>query len=257
MKARRQFDLWFAPVPGWVCMRELCGHDEELVSGTGTDVAIALLDQLLVDAPGVVLQPGQAEKLVAADRDRLLAAVYRWTFGERIESTVRCSFCDVRFDLDFEIVHLLAMQQPERLAVTDGVYTLSDGRRFRLPVGADELAVAGMATERAEAALLERCLVEGDPKHDPESVIAAMQAVAPLLDVDLEAPCAECGRICDIPFSMQHFLLRTIESEARRRRVDVHVLATAYRWSHGELMSLTRRQRRAYVDLTENTHFAA
>src|SRR5205085_6196451 len=96
--------LEFTPAARTACLRGLCGADEEAVEGGGTAAAIALLDRLLVDAPGVepdlALKPGRALDLAAPDRDRLLAAVYRETFGPRVESTLVCDRCGADFDMN-------------------------------------------------------------------------------------------------------------------------------------------------------------
>ena len=94
--------------PSRLQLRELNGFDEQSVSGLDTATAIGLLDRLLVRAPGSSAQQLKAVELTAAERDRLLAAVYKRTFGSRIESTVRCTACESLFDLAFSIEDLLA-----------------------------------------------------------------------------------------------------------------------------------------------------
>jgi hypothetical protein len=231
--------------PGWVALRDLCGSDEDVVDGTGTEHAVALVDRLLCDLPGASLGCGQAADLSSADRDRVLAAIFRRTFGERIQSTISCTACGQRFDLDFALAELVA-SLPGEAPAADGTYRTSDGRRFRLPTGRDELATVGTAGE-VEAHLRRACVVDGDP--DDETIPDAMQAVAPLLDLDLDATCAECGVQQVVHFDLQHYMLARLRDERSLRTYEVHLLARAYRWSLTELMALPRVQRRLYVDL--------
>jgi hypothetical protein len=242
--------LGFVPGGAWAGLRELCGHDEESVRGTDTATAIQLLDRLLVDGPGVTIGPGCAAKLTAADRDRLLAAIYMRTYGPRIESTLRCHHCDELFDLDFYLQDLLNSLQGSGITA-DGVLTLTDGRRFRLPTGEDECAVSHLPSIEAEQELLARCTVEGDTAADPEAVQAAMDAVAPVLSLEMDARCPECGESQPVHFDIQSYLLSTLESEQERLVREVHRLATAYGWSLAEILGLPRRRRRAYAATIE------
>src|SRR5690606_15514987 len=69
----------------WARLRELRGDDELWAAqgrGASSLVAVELLDRLLVAAPGTTIAPGRARELAVGDRDRLLAAIYRHTFGK-------------------------------------------------------------------------------------------------------------------------------------------------------------------------------
>ena len=233
--------------PGWIALRDLRGSDEEGVDGTGTENAVALVDRLLCDIPGASLGCGQAAELSAADRDRVLAAIFRRTFGERIQSTIACGTCGKRFDLDFalaDLVRSLGGEAPD----PDGTYRTAGGWRFRLPTGRDELATVGAAPE-VEAQLRRACIVDGDP--DDETLAEALEAVAPLLDLDLDVTCAECGAPQAVHFDLQHYMLARLCDERSLRAYEVHLLARAYGWSLTELMALPRTQRRLYVDLVD------
>jgi hypothetical protein len=243
-------------VPGgaWVGLRELCGHDEDAVRGTDTVTAIRLLDRLLVDGPGTTIGSGRVASLTASDRDRILAAVYGRTYGPRIESTAHCHHCGEPFDLDFSLQELLDGMQEQPVATVgegSGVFQLPDGRRFRLPTGEDECAVLHLTPAKAEQELLARCVVEGDPADDLEAVQKAMQAIGPVLDVDLEARCPECGEMQLVHFDIQSYLLSALQAERGRLAREVHRLATVYNWSLQEILALSRSQRRMYVALVE------
>ena len=264
--------LGFLPGGGWACLRELSGAEEQAVTGTGTADAIRLLDGLLVASGGTAIAPGSATALTAADRDRLLAAVYIRTYGARIANTLRCVYCDALFDIDFSLEELLAYLSPqandrghgaetvdisaERLA--DGTFCLSDGTRFRLPTGEDECAVLGSPADQAEQVLLQCCLLDENLTDETgrdglkEAVQAAMADVAPVLDLDLDAHCPECGRHQAVHFDIQHYLLSALQRERKQLAQEVHRLASAYGWSLTEILGLPRSQRRSLVALVES-----
>ncbi|MBZ4420166.1 hypothetical protein K8638_27225 [Myxococcus sp. RHST-1-4] len=235
-------------------LRELCGLDEESLEGGGTPEALRLLDRLLVDGPGASVRPGESGTLPVSERDRLLAAVYRATFGPRIEGTLRCAACAASFDLDFDLDTLVAqtLDAPEApgIEACEGLYSLPDGRRFRLPTGDDECAVLTLPPEEAAHALLRRCCVEGELAADDEpALLEALQQVGPMLNLELTASCPECGHSQALHFDMQAYLLGALAREAESRVYEVHRLALAYGWSLGEILSLSRRRRQAYAAL--------
>jgi len=236
-------------------LRALCGFDEESIDGTDTLAAIRLLDRLLIEGPPGAIGPGSAAELVSADRDRLLAALYLRTYGSRIQGTVACVRCGEPFDLDFPLQQLLdTLPQPGTAGPAhggDGLFALPDGRRFRMPTGEDELAVWHLPPDQAEQALLARCVVEGDPSIDSQAFQEAMLQAAPLLDVEIDTRCPECGQEQSIHFDIQSYLLSALRSEQLARAQEVHRLATAYGWSLSDILSLPRSRRRTHVALIE------
>jgi hypothetical protein len=244
-------------------LRELNGFDVRGSGTAGTAAAIRLLDRLLVLGPvdGAV-RPGQAAALTAADRDRLLAAVWIRAFGPRVESTVGCSACGARFDLDFELPALVAeldrqADGAEARRVGDGSYRLPDGSAFRLPLGVHECAAAAAPAAAAEAVLLGHCRVAGEPTPHPAALRDALERAAPILSLALAATCPECQSERPVHFDMQGYLLAALAAERLRLRWEVHLLARVYRWSPGQILRWSRSDRRAFVALIEAETTAA
>ena len=238
----------FARPAGPIRLRELTGWDEKIVTDCNTTVAIELLDRL-----AVVLRAEcefRASLLTASDRDRLLAAVYEYTFGDRVESTTRCTQCGNLFDLDFSMSALrrvLDTPLPNTAVVEpDGSVKMLDVK-FRLPTGDDEMAVMGLEPGEAERVLRERCVLEGSLAQ----VEAAMEEVAPVLDQELDAFCPECNARQKVHFDVQFYLLRAIEQERKQLLRDVHVIASAYRWHFEEILELPRTERQTFVHLID------
>lgn len=225
-------------------LRELTGRDEAAVSGASTAAAIALLNALLED--------GSAADFVAADRDRLLAALHLQAFGDRIESTLTCAKCQQPFDLHFSLRGLIdsidaRTPSAQWKALGDGRFENADGGTIRLPTGSDELAVADLPANEVEQMLRTRADWPDDDVLDE---------VAPLVDLELVAPCAECRHPHTIRFDIQSYFLTALASERKRLLAEIHRLATAYSWSLAEILSLTRNDRRAFVELIQNERVA-
>ncbi len=253
-----QVRLAFAGEPEWVWLGEPTGRSELAVAGTGTAEALRLLDAVLAAPAGATSGAAggapAAASLAAPDRDRLLAGVYVACYGPRVATTVDCGACGEPFDLDFELPALVAALTPEERPAE---LRLPDGRRFRLPTGEDECAVAGLDPERAARELARRCLAAGsDPDEDggdgaAEALADRLAEVAPLIDLELEGRCPECGAGQPVHFDLQHYLLAALTAERGRLLGEVHRLAAAYGWSLGEILDLPRRHRRTLVELIE------
>jgi hypothetical protein len=245
------------PGPGgrrYAVLRELTGAEE---LGFAADEAFAgttLVDRLLVRATGASVGPGEADLLAVADRDRLLAALYRTCFGDRIESVCCCAACGERFELGFLVSDIEARPTEGSPAMdgpdAEGFFTLRGGGRFRLPTVADLKAVAGFTDHEALATLRRRC-IEDAQGTDADAIDAAMEHAGPLLSCDLEAQCPQCGGNAIIRFDLERHLLAALAAERRYLTREIHVLASAYHWSLSEITSLRRDDRRALVRCVE------
>jgi hypothetical protein len=240
----------------WARLRPLCGHDETLIDDADSDEGIALLDRLLVEAPGTTVGPGKARNLAVCDTDRLYATIYLRYFGDLVEGAVGCRDCGEPFEVSFSLRNLLVnlevgagrtAGEPDE----DGIYRLSDGRRFRLPTVSDLQAVLGLETAAAAGALLERCMISGDAMANQSLLQNVMDEVGPVLDLDLDAACPRCGVSQSVRFGMRAYLLRTLAYEKRFLVREIHLIAGAYRWGYEEILSLTREDRRAFVSLIQ------
>lgn len=251
--------LRFAGDGGIARVRELTGREEFSVLGTNTSNAIALLNGLIDTAsPSDSTRIGVID-LVAADRDRLLAAVYKRAFGDRIESTLTCNGCAQPFDIDFSLDSVVASinesdNAGEWTRLADGSFKAANGLSFRLPTGRDELDAIGMTPLEVESMLLRRC-TEG---HEwPEGKVAfeeVLEQVAPLIDLELVATCPECHHIQKIQFDIQTYLLSALVTEHRTLLADINCIARAYSWSLDEILSLSRSDRLQLVELIKTEH---
>lgn len=244
--------LSYTPGCPGVVLRELCGADELSFPDTSTRSVLILLDRIMEDKCVVT-----AAQLVTADRDHLLASIYTRLYGDKIESTISCRHCEMQFDMDFSLQQLQShlREQPKREHMSmeqPGIYRLDVACSFRLPTGEDEMAIENFAPDEASEQLLKRCLLTGDPLLHGVDVQEAMAAVAPVLQTDISAGCPECGQTQMMLFDMQSFLMGRLLNERRQVMYEIHRLARTYRWSHAEILSLSRVLRRTYYNLIES-----
>jgi len=242
--------LRLTPGTGGVFLRRLCGADEIAVDNTGTPILISLL-QSLMQPVGTDNHKVNAAQIVTADRDRLLALLYISLYGAKIESTVNCAACTQKFDLDFSLDELLNHYQPSNSVSATGKYQLEPGISFRLPTGEDELHINGLTGAKAEQQLLERCLLEGNAETDGEKVQQKMAELAPVLSMEMQAVCPECGHTQQVQFDMQSFFLTKLKQERPVLMREVHSIASQYHWSQQEILSLPRSVRKQYAALIQ------
>jgi hypothetical protein len=232
-------------------VRELTGRDERSISGTSTADAIRLLDPLIEPPQQGVADTLTAADLTAADRDRLLAAVYQRAFGDRIESTLNCARCSQRFDLHFSLRHLVSSVEVAGQPDTDQSEP-GNTARFRIPTGRDELALSSLTAAEAESLLLNRCVDGGQWTGGAQRFQEMLEGIAPLLDLELSAHCPECEHRHTVQFDIQSYLLGALMGEQHKLMTEIHRLAVAYGWSLDQILSLTRTERRLFVELIGN-----
>ena len=221
-------------------LRDLTGADEAAVDpGDAERAALRLLGCLVVLPEGVTL-----DDLPVALVHRLHLALYRALHDGPVQNTATCAECSEGFEFDLDLAAICAAQDAAAEAVAppeDGWWTLPTGGELRAPLLRD-------VTGRRLDDLLAR-ITRGDVTEEAAS--AFLEQAAPLLDFDVETGCPQCTASQRMRFSMPRYLVRKIAGERAFLRREVHLIASAYRWSHGEIMTLTRRDRRDYAAMIE------
>jgi hypothetical protein len=219
-------------------LREPRGRDELSVTGVDTQAAVRLLGRLVVvEVPEGERSPG-AEALSACDRDALLAALHRCCWGDRIEATLRCDACSQRYDLSFALSTLQRSLYAEARALAPAL---------SVPSTADELCTVGLRAHEAASWLAQRSGLVSTDEADQRGASEALEAAAPLLDLELDASCCECGAPQRVGFDIQSFVLTRMLGERERLLDEVHVLADRYGWSLREILGLDRATRQSLV----------
>lgn len=202
-------------------------------------------------------------------RDALLLDLRQTAFGGQLESLVDCPQCGETLEIAMQVADLRLPDQEEReLELEHGDFSL----RFRLPSSADllaleELAPAGSSVGPADGNradgerqwLLDRCLLEARqgeqgvslkqlPDEVQAAMVKAMEDADPQSHPELAFTCPECQHQWARPFDIVSYLWTELDSWARRLLYEVHVLARAYGWAEQEIIALSTRRRRLYLE---------
>jgi hypothetical protein len=206
--------------------------------------------------------------LLVGDRDYLIVKLREMTFGKKVEAVLRCanSSCGKPMDVTLFLDDL----QVERKAISTRFFVAEVDPyliEFRLPTGADQEALASLIHRdetKAIRQLLARCIRRiGEQTHLDETEIARlptsvqreieekMQQLAPQIEIELEMTCPECNTGFITPFDFTAFFFAEMKNNLRHLEREVHFLAWHYHWSEGEILSMTCKKRRRYVELLQ------
>ena len=259
----------------------LTGREEELLAQTRRTESASLVSAVLsrsVRRLGNIspFTESDAGRMLVADRHYLLLKLRQITFGDVVRADLFCPWaeCGRRISLEFNVDDVPVEEPAERAPY----YTVTLSRQamdeedealrevgFRLPNGADQEAVTPMlASNEAEAltALLGRAIQRIGPCAPPSietvaalspmaraEIEAAMQRVAPKVELNIETGCSECGRSFLVPFDVQRFFFGELRTDSELLYRQVHYLAYHYHWGEGEIMAMPRNRRQSYVEL--------
>ncbi len=232
-------------------LRRLDGTTEAMVAPEQPGIATRLLERLLGNEDG---EPVDLATLPLAVHDRLLALVYATEFGETVSCRATCAACAERFEFRFPLSALLASQDKEAAIVgqpgEDGCWEGPSGTRIRPPTLADAQAADGND-------LLARIVSPAPPPNAASIVGAFLERASPLLSLDVDTACPECGAAQAIWLDLGRFLAQSIAGERPFLIREAHLIAARYGWSHGEIMALPREDRRAFATLIESERSAS
>lgn len=235
---------------------------EDGLDATPTTRALSLL---AAAAPGTAA--ADLADLAIGTRDLGLLRLRAVLFGDRVEAVCRCRACEETLDISFDLrdllgsklhdVELLELGETAHREITLGRYRIA----VRAATSADLLAVAAeQDVDRARTALLNRCVVavvgpngpcaaDGVPDSLLDQLDAAVAALDPYAAIEFDVDCVGCGRQWRTSFDAADFLWSEIHAWAQRTLRDVHTLALAYGWHEADILAMSARRRRTYIEL--------
>lgn len=236
--------------------RPVDGHLEMALAAAATagadlpgQVSAALLAALarIGDSP---VGLAQVDGLSVADRQFLMLRLAEHLGMTQIWLSASCGHCGAWFDFPLVFAQIPVKPAAQGYPFTELVLT-SARLRLRVPTGADQRAVAGIANaDEARQVLARRCVLDAEPTlsaQDVDQIEAALEALAPELASHAAAQCPECAGENAVAID-PYCCLGRIGSEIF---VEVHQLAQHYHWSEAEILGLPRWRRKTYLALID------
>lgn len=204
-------------------VKELTGYDEEIISRAGTTgkVMMTILKRALVRVGDMKVDEDLLNTMLAGDRDYVLLAIRKATFGDTVDIEGRCPHCDTEQTLEIDLgkdVEVKTLEGPEDRQFTvklrngkEAKVTLPSGRAQRLLLTATDKTVAELNT-----ILLRWCVESIDEMpvinenqiralglSDREKITEELtkRNPGPRL-TDIKKACPSCGEEIDLPLTL-------------------------------------------------------
>ncbi|MEA2587768.1 MAG: hypothetical protein QOH66_695 [Actinomycetota bacterium] len=214
--------------------------------------ALGLLEAAWPGAP-----PAQWLATSMGRRDACLLTLHEELFGGELDVVAACPGCGEPLEVSLHSDDL------RMEAAGDGTIDVEvSGYRVRgrVPTSADLLAILGTVPEAAYPALLCRCIDVAQrggaavgagalPEVVTRAVAEAMARTDPQADVQLAFRCPACDRAWSAPFDIASYVWDEVDDWAQRLVRDVHALAGAYGWTERDILAMSARRRRLYLEL--------
>jgi hypothetical protein len=225
---------------------------ESAVSAGADARALALLEPM---------ERMEAAALPLGSRDALLLGLYSELRGPHVEALATCPECVTTLEISLLISDLV--EGYPLAPAAHGLHDVDLGGvvvRARCPTTADLDAILSETTiAAARAALVDRCVesvlrADGDGRAlddaELERLGSHLEVVDPLVDVRLDVCCSACNYSWSALLDVPELTWAQVAGAARRLLREVDALAERYGWSEAEIIGLSERRRRAYLDMT-------
>ena len=199
---------------------------------------------------------GDPAELSIGRRDASLFRLRERFFGPRLSNIADCPSCGERVEWSGDLRELVVDGggKEERFMLHAEPYVVS----FRLPNSYD-LLKASVYKENPDRLLLD-CILEvkkGDVQCDaavvPEEVLGLldrrMEEEDPQADISMLLRCAGCSHEWEMSFDICSYLWMEIDDWARRVLREVALLAAAFGWSESDILRMSPRRRRLYLEM--------
>ena len=199
--------------------------------------------------------------ITIGERDRRLLALRERIFGQDIYSTTTCPECHERVEFELDTATLRTKASTTEHDKDSFLLNCDDySINFRLLTSLDLAAIAGCANEAsARELLLKQCVLDVHKNgttiglHDisDQEILKLQEKINeldPQAEILLDLKCPGCGIEYQMLFDIATFLWEEIDKKAMRLLEEVHILASSYKWSEKEILSLSPERRRFYIE---------
>jgi hypothetical protein len=207
------------------------------------------------------LSDERLDEFTLGARDARILDLRCATFGDTLRGRVTCPACGLSLTVRIPQREVTRSDggepaSPVRLVLEDGSIVL----QARSPDGPILAAAARCETEpEARRALIAGCVTvrdadggELDPLELDEALLerigSAILAADPQAEVGVTMSCAGCGEEWTAVLDISEFFWRELSTTSVQLLDEVHQLAIGYGWSEEQVLRLSSRRRREYVE---------
>lgn len=229
------------------------------VVDAGMKVDAAERGRIMLACAVANVSPERLDDFSLGQRDAWVVELRCATFGDTLASRVTCPDCGRLLSVRIPRGRV-ALQSPTSDPATARVQEGAVAVEARSPNGAELAKAAGCADiATARWSLISSCIMsalrDGEPV-DPleldnemlERVGEAIVAVEPQIEVRVAMSCAGCGREWAPVLDIVQFFWRELSTTSVQLLDEVHLLATGYGWSEEQVLKISSRRRREYVE---------
>jgi hypothetical protein len=215
----------------------------------------------LLEAACPEASPDELARFSIGRRDTDLLALREWAFGSEMVGVAVCPRCGEQLELSFSVAQIRlqsVVQAGHTFALT------VDGYHLQVrPPNSQDLAAIGEQRDASlrRRLLLERCLIAAHREAEPiyadqlpanvfDAAEEGMVQADPQADIRLATCCPACDHRWQSIFDILTFFWSEIDAWAVRILHEVHVLASAYGWREHDILALSPRRRRFYLEMT-------
>ncbi|HEY2737730.1 MAG TPA: hypothetical protein VGK45_04950 [Thermoanaerobaculia bacterium] len=197
-------------------------------------------------------------ELPLGERDRRLLRLRAATLGPRLEAQARCPACKETAEVDLDTAELLDTGE----AVPELELFRGDLRvRVRPVMSRDLLAVETCgAVEEVRRRIAESCLLAAWRNEEPvapadlapwelDLVAEALASADSGAELLLDLSCPSCGQAWQELLDVAAFFWAELERRSSRVVLEIHLLARAYGWREADVLAVSPRRRRQYLEL--------
>ncbi len=242
-------------------MRSLSAHDLLGVWEVGEDQHPLDRALTILAAACPELTWDELAALSIGQRDARLLALRERTYGPKLEGFVGCPKCSESLEFDVTVADLRAAAEPD--AGEQSLELAGDGfeLRFRLPDSRDLAAVLGCRDPAtAHDLLVQRCVIEARREGTPVAASELPTDIAaglsrsisehdPQAEVLIDFRCPSCHHRWQALFDIVPFFWTELTAHTQRLLREVHALARAYGWREADILGMSARRRRFYLEM--------
>ena len=230
------------------------------VTDAGADADPVARGSVLLAVGHPEWEPEQVRSLVLGERESLLLEIRLATLGDVLGVRTVCPACGAGLAAEVPATWLHRDGDPAAAVQTFELEVGAVVLTIRPPDGALlARAAAEPDADRCRLALLAGCIVCAvgpagvlDPAELPSDIVAAAgEAIVerdPRCEVTVGLACVSCGHEWEAGFDAGLFLWEELAAMSVRLADDVDLLARAYHWSEAEILAMSARRRRRYVE---------